>query len=255
MAMLETLLKKIDALQNEIRALRPLGQQEARELRNYFKIGLTYSSNALEGNTLTETETKVVLEDGLTIGGKPLIYHLEAIGHAQAYDYMYELATKKTITEADICSLHRLFYAGINKEEAGVYRTRQVYITGTTFIPVAPSLVDKRMHTFADSIPVLQKTLHPVIYAATLHKELVTIHPFVDGNGRTARLVMNLALLQSGYVVTIIPPICRHQYIDTLKLSQCSGNDLPFFELVASAVYESQKDYKRLIGKDHNTPA
>lgn len=253
--MLETLLKKIDALQNEIRALRPLGQQETRELRNYFKIGLTYSSNALEGNTLTETETKVVLEDGLTVGGKPLIYHMEAIGHAKAYDYMYELAIKKTITESDICSLHRLFYAGINKEEAGVYRTRQVYITGTTFVPPVPSQVGKRMHEFAESIPVLQKNLHPVIYAATLHKELVTIHPFVDGNGRTARLVMNLGLLQSGYVVTIIPPICRPQYINALKQSQCSGNDAPFFELIASAVYESQKDYMRLIGKDHNTSA
>jgi len=252
--MLETLLKKIDAHRSEIRALRPLGQQEANELRNYFKIGLTYSSNALEGNTLTETETKVILEDGLTVSGKPLIYHMEAIGHAQAYDYMYKLATEKTITEADICSLHRLFYAGINKEEAGVYRARQVYITGTTFVPPAPSLVGKLMHTFADSITALQKTLHPVIYAATLHKELVTIHPFVDGNGRTARLVMNLALLQLGYVVTIIPPIYRLQYIDTLKQSQCSGNDIPFFELIASAVYESQKDYMRLIGKDHNTP-
>jgi Fic family protein len=253
--MLETLLKKIDALQNEIRALRPLGQEEARELRNYFKIGLTYSSNALEGNTLTETETKVVLEDGLTIGGKPLLYHMEAIGHAQAYDYMYKLATNKTITEADICSLHRFFYAGINKEEAGVYRTRKVYITGTTFVPPAPSLIGNLMHTVADSIQAWQKTLHPVIYAATLHKKLVTIHPFVDGNGRTVRLVMNLGLLQSGYVVTIIPPILRHQYIDTLKQSQCAGNDSPFFELIASAVYESQKDYLRLIGKDSSTLA
>ncbi|MFA6526830.1 MAG: Fic family protein [Candidatus Babeliales bacterium] len=245
--MLEALLKKIDALKNEIGALRPLSTMELASLRNYFKIGLTYTSNALEGNSLTETETKVVIEDGLTVGGKPLVHHLEAVGAAQAYDYMYELASKKNITALDICELHRIFYKGIDSDQAGVYRNQQVYISGTEFVPPVAAHVGDLMKQLEKDLLMWQKELHPVLYAAKLHAEFVTIHPFIDGNGRTARLVMNLALLQHGYAVTIIPPILRNQYIAALKQAQCNKNEKPFFEFIASMVYESQRDYKRLF--------
>jgi Fic family protein len=206
---------------------------------------LTFSSNALEGNSLTESETKVVLEDGITIGGKPMKDHFEAIGHSEAFDLLYKLADSQDITEDDILGLHRLFYYRIESETAGKYRERNVIITGTDFIPPKPAAVPLAMQEFLGNLPELRQ-LHPVEYAAILHLNLVTIHPFIDGNGRTARLLMNLALLQSGYPITIIPPIIRGDYISALRDSN-KGNIKPFIDLISCCVWESQKEYLRLL--------
>ncbi len=124
------------------------------------RIGLTYSSNAIEGNSLTETETKVVLEDGLTIAGKPLKDHYEATGHSEAYDMVYDLAKKKTITEKDILNIHRLFYFRIDEEDAGKYRKVPVIITGTEYVPPPASKVPALMKKFVKDINTFRKKLH-----------------------------------------------------------------------------------------------
>jgi len=130
---MDELLKKIDEMQKQIHEHRPLSRETVLSLKQYYRVGLTWSSNAMEGNTLTESETKVVIEDGLTIGGKPLSDHLEAKGHAEAFEYMIGLADKNEIAEEDILMLHRLFYRKIDDENAGVYRKSQVFISGSKY--------------------------------------------------------------------------------------------------------------------------
>ena len=245
--MFENKIELIDKLKNEINSYRPFKEDVLKQLKDYYKIGLTYSSNAIEGNSLTLTETKIVLEDGITIGGKPLKDHFEAVGHAEAYDFLYELAKNDTITENDILKLHKLFYKHIDEDKAGQYRESKVIITGSEFIPPAPDKISDLMKEFCNTILELKKKYHPVEFAAILHEKLVSIHPFVDGNGRTARLLMNLALLQSGYVITIIPPIRRNDYILGLKEAQINGNNKPFINFISEMVYESQKDYLRIL--------
>jgi Fic family protein len=268
-------IAEIDNLKQEIDSYRPIPAPILPMLKEYFRIGLTYSSNALEGNTLTETETKVILEDGLTIGGKTLKEHFEVLGHSKAYDFMLKQVHNNTLTEQDVRELHRLFYNLIDEENAGKYRKVPIFVTGTDFEFSKPSEVPILMKKFMEEIPLYQERYHPVHYAALVHAQLVTIHPFVDGppplfpvleprrteklrrtapaealakagNGRTARLLMNLALLQSGYVITIIPPIMRSTYISTIRQAN-KGNVTPFLEFISEMVYESSKEYLRLI--------
>lgn len=213
-------------------------------MREHFRIGLTWASNALEGNSLTETETKVVIEDGITIGGKPLKDHFEAIGHAEAFDYLHKLARCTEITERDILKLHKLFSYRTDEANAGRYRKQNIIVTGTDFVFPAPSELKGLMTAFAGELPRLRAEQHPIEFAALLHTRLVTIHPFVDGNGRAARLLMNLALLQEGYPVTIIPPVLRSEYLTAVRESN-TGNEIPFVNLLSSMVWESQRDYLR----------
>jgi Fic family protein len=239
-------IKEVDALQREINKFRPLSHNALNQLKEYYRIGLTYSSNALEGNSLTETETKIVLEEGITIGGRPLRDHFEAMGHSEAYDHLYKLSKKKAITEENILDLHKLFYYRIDKQNAGVYRKIPVIITGADVKFPPPSKIKPLMYEFTREFPLLRKKYHPVDYSALIHLRLVHIHPFIDGNGRAARLLMNLALLQTGYVITIIPPILRREYLDSLKASN-RGDNKPFINLITAMVYESQKDYLRIL--------
>lgn len=244
--MFEKTLKEIDALQEEINQFRPLPPQALKQLKAYYRVGLTYSSNALEGNSLTETETKIVLEDGITIGGKPLKDHYEAAGHSDAYDHLFRLSKQKIITEEDILEFHRLFYYRIEQEKAGVYRKVPVIITGAEVKFPPPDKVKSLMQDFVREIPAMMEKNHPVEYSALLHLRLVQIHPFIDGNGRTARLLMNLALLQGDYVITLIPPVLRREYLDSLKAGN-RGDNQPFIALIRAMVYESQKDYLRIL--------
>jgi Fic family protein len=244
--MTTSILKKIDALKAKIDGHRPLDAHMLKQVREYLRIGMTYSSNALEGNSLTETETKIVIEDGITIGGKPVRDHLEALGHSEAYDLLFRLAKNQEITEANIKELHRLFYYRIDAKQAGKYRKRRVIITGTDFIPPAPDRIADLMKSFVAELPETRAKHHPVEYAAIIHQELVTVHPFIDGNGRAARLLMNLALLQAGYPVAIIPPILRREYLDTLDKTH-KGDDGPFIRFIAGVCYESAKEYLRLL--------
>lgn len=239
-------INEADQLQREINSMRPLSKNALKQLKEYYRIGLTYASNALEGNSLTETETKIVLEDGITIGGKPIKDHFEAIGHSEAFDLLCKLAQKSEITERQILALHKLIYFRIDAKQAGSYRKIGVFVTGATLDFPRPAEIKKAMQDFTAEIPGKRATSHPIRLAAWLHISFVNIHPFVDGNGRTARLLMNLALLQAGYPITIIPPIVRSDYIDALKASN-RGDDLPFINLLSNMVCESQRDYLRLL--------
>ncbi|MFY9402652.1 MAG: Fic family protein [Candidatus Omnitrophota bacterium] len=241
---MKEILSKVDEAQAKINALRPFSNEMNHQIKEYFRIGLTYSSNALEGNSLTISETKVVIEDGLTIAGKPLKDHYEATGHSDAFDHMYALATGKTITEEDIKKLHALFYHRIKEEDAGVYRNLQVIISGSKYPLPTPEALQGLMQKFIKSLSRLKKDNHPVSYAARLHKEFVFIHPFVDGNGRVARLLMNVALMQAGYIIAIIPPLKRSEYISALE--KAHKNDTDFIKLIASCVYETQNDLLRM---------
>ncbi|MBF0216017.1 MAG: Fic family protein [Candidatus Omnitrophica bacterium] len=245
----ENRISEIDGLKTKIDAERPLSLNALKQLKEYYRIGLTYSSNAIEGNSLTETETKIVIEDGITVGGKPLKDHYEAMGHSEAFSFLYDLAKNSEITEDDVLRLHHLFYYRVDEKEAGKYRNVNVLITGSSYIPPSHAEVPALMKKFTGSIASMRKKYHPVEFSARLHKELVAIHPFVDGNGRTARLLMNLALLQTGYVVTIIPPILRNDYIDAIKKAQShEKDDKPFINFISAMVYESAKEYIRLTG-------
>jgi Fic family protein len=244
----EDKIAQVDELNQQVESLRPVDPHVLAQIKEYFRIALTYSSNAIEGNTLTETETKVVLEDGLTVAGKPLRDHYEASGHSEAFDRIYTLARKKTLSEKDILGVHRLFYHRIDSANAGQYRKTPVVITGTDYVPPAPRYVAARMKKFVEGLPAQRKKLHPIVFAAKLHAGIVDIRPFVDGNGRTARLLMNLALFQAGYSITIIPPILRADYIGLIKKAQTdSRDDADFVRFISGRVYESTKDYLRLL--------
>ncbi len=243
------LLTEIDALNQEVQKVRPiLTPALLQQIKGYYRIGLTYSSNALEGNTLTETETKIVLEDGLTVAGKPLRDHYEAAGHGEAFNVMWDLSQSNRIEEANILALHHLFYYRIDPDNAGHYRQVPVIITGTDYVPPPAQEVPHLMKTFVQSLDDSRKHLHPVEFAARVHKEIVDIHPFVDGNGRTARLVMNLALLQTGHVVTHIPPIKRNGYLSVIKGYQTGSQPYEaFVQFLSEMVLQATKDYLRLL--------
>jgi transcriptional regulator with XRE-family HTH domain/fido (protein-threonine AMPylation protein) len=245
------LLKRIDEYKAAIDSHRPLAKEEVKGLDDYFRIGLTYTSNALEGNTLTISETKVIIEDGITMGGKPLKDCYEATGHAKAYDFMLSAARAETLvfTEEMVLTLHRLFYSSLDVENAGRYRTHQVFITGTEYLPPEASEVPALMKKLVAELNDTSEKLHPVMLAAFAHKHLVDIHPFTDGNGRTARLLMNLILVNKGYQIVSIPPILRAEYIGALVAAQRDKNpsDTEFFQLIAECEIEAQKDYCRMF--------
>lgn len=239
-------INDIDILKAELDSYRPLSADVIKQIQEYYKIGLTYSSNALEGNTLDLVETKVVLEDGLTINGKPMKDHLETLGHAAAFDVLLTFAKQETFTEEDIKTLHRLFYSKIDDTQAGCYRTKQVIVTGADIDFPKPDEIDGKMDNLIKDLAELKQSLHPVEYAAMVHALFVNIHPFIDGNGRVARLLMNLALLQAGYNITIIPPAVRADYIRALQHS--NHNDYkPFVNFISEMVHESQKEYLRIV--------
>ncbi len=239
------IISEIDNLQLQINLLRPLAEEQLAELNRYYRIGLTYSSNAMEGNTLTETETRIVIEDGLTIGGKPLKHHLEATGHAQAYNKVLELVKNEELTEYDILMLHSLFYNAIDATNAGKYRKVRVFISGSKYTFPKPEKVPELMQKFVEQYQICPSNMHPVVYAAKIHKEFVLIHPFIDGNGRIARLLMNLILLKTGFPVTIIPTILRLDYI--MHLETAHTNDEPFTAFIAQCVKQSQLEFLRLM--------
>jgi Fic family protein len=221
--MLEDILKKIDQLHGELAPFRPFSVERISLTKDYYRIGSTYASNALEGNTLTESETKVVIEDGLTIGGKTLREHLEAVGHAQAYDRIYELLRTK-ITSAHLLELHRMFFEQIDPKTAGRLRTQNVIITGTDYLPPdfhqVPDLIEKHLRRYHNK----RFQEHLLLRAADLHAEFESIHPLVDGNGR---LLLSLYTLKAGYGLVIFSPVRRGEYISALRKANQNNMDGP----------------------------
>lgn len=235
----------LDLYKSAIDERRPFEGEMLTQLKDYYRIGLTWSSNALEGNTLTESETKVLLEDGLTVGGKPLRFTFEAIGHAKAYDYIFTLLNTGTIAEKDVRTMHQMFYERIEAEEAGKYRDMDVFISGSKYPVTEPKRIQAEMDGLLQWVAAAREQFHPVVFAAQLHKRFVFIHPFKDGNGRIARLIMNMALIQDGYLPAVIPPVLRHEYIGLLE--KAHRDDKPFEQFIAERVIESQKEVMRLL--------
>lgn len=240
-------IERADLCKKEIDNVRPFQGHMLEQVKKFYRISTTWSSNALEGNTLTESETKVILEDGITIGGKTLRETLEASGHAKAYDYMFTLMKKNEITRNDILVLHQLFYDLIDKNKAGVFREEQVFISGSKYPVCVPEQIESEIQNLCKWMSKERGKIHPIEFAAKLHQKFVYIHPFIDGNGRTARLLMNAALIQEGYLPCVISPYIRADYISALEAGHKAENVI--VEFIAEAEYETEKDFLRMLGR------
>lgn len=238
-------LNKIDALKSVLDGYRPFPDHVVKQLRDYYRIGLTYTSNSIEGNTLTESETKVIIEDGITIGGKSLREHFEAIGHAKAYDHIYSLLDSP-IVEEDILFLHKLFFQQIDPENAGKYRPRNVIITGTDYLPPDYREVPGLMKEHIENLNRRMKDAHPLDQASDLHAEFESIHPFIDGNGRIGRLLLSILTMKNGYCPVIIPPIRRSDYITALQKTN-KGDLATLRGFILSVIYEEMKSLRKVI--------
>jgi Fic family protein len=208
--------------------LRPLAPEALDNLQHYYDIELTYTSNAIEGNTLSAVETTLVIEHGVTIGGKPLKDHLEALDHYDAIRYVRELARQSTIlTESDVRNLHRLVMQRSRPDIAGRYADLPRYVrteTGRHAFP-SPAEIPSLMGDFAQWLRTAPDTPQT---AFTAHRRLVEIHPFNDGNGRAARLLMNLVLIRGGYPPVAVRPEDRLDYIRSLQLAQAGEGSESF---------------------------
>jgi Fic family protein len=244
---LQSQLVEIDKLKAELDMLRPLSNQQVLNLKRLFDVDLTYHSTAIEGNSYTLQETRIVLLDGITIGGKSTREHLEIVNHKEAIDYIELLAKKdfRLFNRTDILNIHNLILKGIDSEHAGVFRTVPVYVRlkdGSTHKFCDPlNIVDQMNHFF--NWMFSEKQVHPLLVAAEAHTKFVSIHPFIDGNGRTARLIMNLLLLNSGYPPAIIKVSQRKEYLDSIECWQQSNNDIPFKKLLLESVLQSLEIY------------
>jgi Fic family protein len=229
-------------------SFRPLPFELVKNLDDWFTVELTYTSNAIEGNTLTRRETAVVIEKGLTVGGKSLKEHLEATNHAHALDYVRSMAHKKPeeISVKDIFSIHELILKGIDNENAGCYRNVAVRISGSTVILPNARKVADLMEAFNEWLRTAND-MHPVALASEAHYRLVSIHPFIDGNGRTARLLMNLILIMCGYPPAIIRKRDRLAYIGALEKAQLGGSKEPYEKIIIDAVNRSLNIYLNAV--------
>lgn len=233
--------QRIDALKRAIDNHRPFSATLVRSLHEKLLVEWTYHSNAIEGNTLTLSETKVVLE-GLTIGGKTIVEHLEAINHREAILFIEQIISSKGIlTEYTIRNIHSLILQGIDKHNAGAYRQENVLISGASHIPPKHYEVATLMEHLITEYRTRWESFHPVVRAMLLHGEFVKIHPFIDGNGRTARLLLNFELIRWGYPPVIIRKEQRATYYAALDTAHTAMQYGPFLELVATALLESEK--------------
>ena len=241
--MTEKLFALLDEKKARLDAHRPLSPVVVAKLEEYFRVDWTYNSNAIEGSSVTLAETRAILLDGVTVSGKPLREHLEVINHSHAIDLVEALANKnEPITEMAIRQIHALVLRTIDDENAGGYRRVNVRITGSDFMPPDVSQVAALMRDFGKWLAAEEKKFHPVEYATLAHFKLVDIHPFIDGNGRTARLLMNLILLRAGFPVAVIEMENRAEYYGAIRQAD-TGNTSAFIEIVANAVERSLDIY------------
>ena len=244
-----SILNEIDALKAKLDQFR---QFDSYRIAQALELEYTFESNRIEGNTMTLRETDLVINEGLTISGKSMREHLEVINHQEAIAYIKHLIDKNTtLNEREVLSVHNLILRGINPEDAGRYRRVQVMIKGSSYMPPQPFLVSKEMEAFFIWFETNKNTLHPIVLAAELHERLVTIHPFIDGNGRTSRLIMNLILLQNGYVIANIKGDydSRMQYYNALETAQTKNNKDDFLLFIAQIEKESLERYLEIIGQ------
>jgi excisionase family DNA binding protein len=225
-------------------ALRPLPSSMLRKIQQQMEIEYIYNSNAIEGNTLKLRETQLVLEEGVTVEGKSLREHLEVRNHPKGIKYVEKL-TGRSLKEQDIFVLHQIMMKGI-AEDAGRFRTAEVRITGADFIPPPAYEVPHLIAELVDWYNLNPDELRPIELAAILHHRFVYIHPFRDGNGRVARLLMNLALMRNGYPIAVILNVDRKKYYDVLKKAD-TGDPTALTNFVAAAVERSLDLYLRAL--------
>lgn len=242
-------IEEIDMLKKRLDNFR---QYDSYRISQALELEYTFESNRIEGNTLTLKETDLVINEGLTISGKSMREHLEAINHKEAIAYVKELISQKTnFNEREVLSLHHLILRGIDQPNAGKYRNVQAMIKGSKFTPPAPYLVNKQMEDYFLWYERNKTVLHPVLLAAEMHERLVTIHPFIDGNGRTSRLVMNLVLLKHGYVIANIKGDTKSRvaYYNSLEKAQITGKKKSFLLFIAEVELEALKRYIKILGQ------
>ncbi|MFC3771760.1 Fic family protein [Paenibacillus sp. GCM10012303] len=240
----------INELKEELDRYRPLPSAAVRNLDEVYRVEWTYNSNAIEGNTLSLLETKLVLEQGLTIGGKKLREHFEVINHSEAISYVQDIVHRNIeLTEYVIKSVHQFVLKNIDDANAGCYRMMNVFISGSPHTPPHFTLVPEQMAQLAQWYEAYKDILHPMVLAAEFHFKFVYIHPFSDGNGRTARLLMNLILMKHGYPPAIVKAAseARLNYYESLEEASMNGNLDPFLHLIAGCVQDSLQRYIAVV--------
>ncbi|MBU1197290.1 Fic family protein [Candidatus Micrarchaeota archaeon] len=231
-----TLAQRLEDKLRKLNSLRPLPQEMLKRLREKFEVDMTYNSNAIEGNRLNLRETWLVLRKGMTIRGKSMVEHLEATNHLEALSLLEKMANrKKEVVEADVLSLHAAVLDKIDSPNAGFYRHEQVYIQGSKLTLPNWRKVPEMMKTVFGEFKARKTRIEAVYSAVKIHYETVRIHPFVDGNGRLARLLMNLRLMRAGFPPMVLRREERRAYYSALEKAD-KGDFRPISMLVAKDV-------------------
>jgi Fic family protein len=247
---LEENLKRIDTKKSKLDELRPMPSYVLNKIKESLYLEWTYNSNSIEGNTLTLLETKMVLEDGLTIHGKSLREHFEALNHQEAIDHLEKLVSDNyKITTSDIMDIHSLVLQKIEKEYSGRYRTFAVRIQGANFLPPNAMKVSTLMDELIEWMNTEDMDLHPLIKATIYHHRFVWIHPFIDGNGRTVRLTFNLHLMRDGFPPVIILRNDRKKYYDALN----KANQGDYSKLLLLVIQAAERSLDIYVSSLDNT--
>ncbi len=243
-------LRILDELKSQWSDRPAMGISQLKRMHEYFDVDYTFESNRIEGNSLTLNETALVVNEGLTIGGKSMREHLEAINHQDAIHFVRDIvASEEDFSRRVLMNLHRLVLKEVDSLHAGTYRTVPVRISGSDTELPQPYMIEPMMNDYFEFYTIQSTRLHPVILAAEMHERLVSIHPFIDGNGRTSRLVMNLILLKHGYTRANIKGSTesRMAYYQSLQSVQRDANPIPFYHIVIDEAIRSIKAHLELI--------
>lgn len=247
---LEYKLKNLSELREKWLHLKPLNTLQLQKMQEFFQVQYIFESNKIEGNTLSHQETAMVLLEGLTVSGKSMREHLEAINHKEAIQFLFDLVTHKDeYNNRNLLMLHQLILKSIDSENAGVYRKLPVRISGSDFVPAQPFMLNKLMEDYFIFYEYQKHLMHPVLLAAEMHERLVSIHPFIDGNGRVSRLIMNYILLKHGYPIVSLKADLesRKQYYHSLQEVQLNNNPIVFYHLIVDAVQRSLEEHLAMV--------
>lgn len=243
-------LGDLDLLKAKLDIRRPLNETAVEKISHTFDIEIIYNSNAIEGNTLTLNETMMVVDKGITINGKGWKDHLEANNLANATYFLKELVSLKVpLTALVLKQIHQLVLAGLvtRREDAGDYRKVPVTISGSDHVPPPAHALSEAVDALFLWYEEYRQVLHPVELAAKFHFRLVYIHPFIDGNGRTARLCMNLILMQAGFPPAIVSVERRQDYYRTLEVASVLGDQNEFIEFITTSVGDTINKYLTIL--------
>lgn len=239
------MFEELEEKRKILESKKPFSKNTLKSLHENLILEWTYNSNAIEGNTLTLQETKVVME-GITIGGKSLREHFEVINHREAIAYVEEIVRNyEPLSERQIRNIHNLILKNIDADNAGRYRTENVIISGAKHIPPSFLNLDEEMRSLIDWYN--NDTCHPIEKAARLHSMFVKIHPFIDGNGRTARLLLNFELMKNGYLPVVIKKENRLDYYVALDKSHTTGDYSDFVKMIEQLGIEIIDFYLKIV--------